>query len=67
MCVRSSFYVRVLKVVFFPLHLQEAEKAKAALDKKKVLGKKIVVDWARTDLGAVKKNVSVFSITTLPV
>ena len=40
--------------------LQEAERAKAALDKKKVLGKKIVVDWARTDLGAAKKNVSYF-------
>ena len=43
----------------YSLVVQEAERAKAALDKKKVLGKRIVVDWARTDLGAIKKNVSV--------
>ena len=37
--------------------LKEAEKAKAALDGKKALGKKIVVDWARID-PATKKNAS---------
>jgi RNA recognition motif-containing protein len=36
---------------------EEAEKAKAALDGKKALGKKIVVDWARID-PATKKNAS---------
>ena len=35
---------------------QEAEKAKSALDGKRALGKKIVVDWARLD-PATKKNV----------
>ena len=42
--------------VFFPQY-QEAERAKSALDGKKALGKKIVVDWARYD-PASKKNVS---------
>lgn len=38
------------------VYLKEAEKAKAALDGKKALGKKIVVDWARFD-PATKTNV----------
>lgn len=42
---------------FLPISiLKEAEKAKAALDGKRALGKKIVVDWARFD-PASKKNV----------
>lgn len=39
--------------------LQEAEKAKAFLHGKKALGKKIIVDWAKQDQGASKKNVSI--------
>lgn len=35
---------------------EEAEKAKGALDGKKALGKRIIVDWARQDQGAAKKN-----------
>lgn len=38
--------------------LQEAERAKGALHGKKALGKRIIVDWARQDQGAAKKNVS---------
>lgn len=41
--------------------LKEAEKAKAALDGKKALGKKIVVDWARFD-PASKTNVRPFRV-----
>lgn len=35
---------------------EEAERAKTALDGKKALGKRIIVDWARQDQGAAKKN-----------
>ncbi len=37
---------------------QEAERAKVGLDGKKALGRKIIVDWARTDYGLAKKTVS---------
>ena len=44
--------------------MQEAEKAKAVLDGKIALGKKIIVDWARQDQGA-KKGVSVWGFISL--
>ena len=37
---------------------QEAETAKAGLDGKKALGRKLIVDWAKVDQGPSKKNVS---------
>ena len=51
-------YVYSCEIVYMcaNVSLKEAEKAKAALDGKKALGKKIVVDWARFD-PASKKNV----------
>ena len=58
MCVHCMYQCINSPIGFLFIYPQEAEKAKAALDKKKVLGKRIVVDWAKTDLGAVKKNVS---------
>lgn len=42
------------------VYLKEAEKAKVALDGKRALGKKIVVDWARFD-PAIKTNVRPYS------
>lgn len=44
---------------------EEAEKAKVALDGKRALGKKIVVDWARFD-PAIKTNVDCVSETWDP-
>lgn len=44
---------------------EEAEKAKGALAGKKALGKKLIVDWARVDMGA-KKTGSAFSETWDP-
>lgn len=50
----------LMSVVQFELvYLKEAEKAKAALDGKRALGKKIVVDWARFD-PATKTNVRLY-------
>ena len=47
------------KYMFLPSHFQEAERAKAQLNGKVALGKKLVVDWARPDLYG-KKIVSVY-------
>ena len=47
--------------VFIACVCQEAERAKAALDGKIALGKKITVDWAHYD-PANKRNVSVSTV-----
>jgi len=47
----------IVVVIFLLLLSQEAERAKENLNGKKALGKKIIVDWAKQDQGALK-NVS---------